>query len=260
MKKLEFIFVFLIVSLLNSADIRIVAEINKSGLIVPTLNDWYLLEQNENVLYRYSYDGFEKESFPISFLPKGERCDWIISNSFDGFYLFCKNSEMLYQTDAKFNLINQIKIKLNQNEKLTPRFYENNSQNLIFYDRKTNWLKVLNQGELKNLWNEPETPDDFFVTHGKILLLYDEIVMVKDENGIRFRDVALPFKPDLCTVYNGDFIALADNRIVVTTIESGNRKEYRFELPTGKSLALFDRFLLYSTSEKIMIIKLDSEE
>lgn len=260
MIKIKFIVFLFLFAVLNSAEIRIIAEINKSGLIIPAESGLTIFDNNMNIAYYYSYDGRVKDSCTIEFMPKGERCDWVIKNSIDGFYLFSKSSSMIYQADKDFNLITKSKIPVDQDESLYYKFYENSLQNLVFFDKKRNGVKVLSQGKLKEIWNEPETPDEFLLTNKRVLFVYDEDLVVKDENGIRYRSLPLLVRPRLSACDKKKIVAMSNDKIVVLNIDSGIHTEFNLDLPTGNGLALFANYLLYSTSEKIFVIKLDCDK
>jgi len=260
MIKVKFIVFLFLTAFLNSAEIRIIAEINRSGLMIPDESGLIIYDQNMNVTYKYSYDGQVKDSCTIDFMPKGERCDWIIKNSIDGFYLFSKSSSMIYQTDKDFNLITKSKIQLDQEERLYYKFYENSLQNLVFFDTKGNGLNVLSQGELKKIWNEPETPDEFLLTNKRVLFIYDEDLTVKDENGIRYRSLSLRVRPQLSACFKNKIVVSSNDKVVVHNLDSGSFSEFNLDLPTGNGLALSDHYLLYSTNEKIFVIKLDCDK
>jgi len=93
-----------------------------------------------------------------------------------------------------------------------------------------------------------------------VLFIYDEDLTVKDENGIRYRSLPLQVRPQLSACFKNKIVVSSNDKVVVHNLDSGSFSEFDLDLPTGNGLSLSDHYLLYSTNEKIFVIKLDCDK
>lgn len=256
--KLHLLSIFIFIISAFSVELAVVCEVFQTGLVVADEYQWLVYDQIMNKTTIYDYAGKKLKEYTTDFMTKGESCDWIIKNSLGSYYLFNHFTKTLYQTDAEFKLTNSVTL-LKTDSRMLDKFFENSLQNLMFFDKKSNSVLVLNRNEITKVWSETETPDDVFYNKKKLLFLFNNNIVVKDEKGIRFHDLPLPFTPDYAAVNNDKIVCCQKNKLLLINIETNEKNTFIVDFPPCKGLNLYANMLLYSTKDKIIIINLDGK-
>ena len=234
-------------------------EIPNPVLVAADRNQLVIFDSQQNKAVVIGRQSNDSVSFNLNFIKSNEIVDYILPGSNDGFYLFCSQENVLYQTDRSFRLINRLLLPIEKPIRLQPEFYENRLQNLIFWDKKNSTPYQLVQNKMQALWLLEDKPSDISYNNGRFYLLYANYVAIRDEKGITYRSASTPAE---CTkIAAGEkylFCAVKQSLVLIDLNNNGIiQPEMDMVLPECRFLRVQGGCLLYGTANSILIFNLN---